>query len=232
MKIILLLTVAMAALFAVARQPALALPITVSSSYVTALVIPDNNATGVAETENFGLAGYAITSLQLSLQISGGYNGDYYAYLRHGALGFAVLLNRPGLSGANPYGYPDSGFNVTLSDGAANGNIHSYQNVSNPQGGVLTGWWQPDGGLLSAFNGLDPSGAWTLSIADLSPVGIGTLTGWALTVTADTPSGPTAVPDGGLTLSLVFLGTGAVMLAAWLGKFQSPPVRIKTENRK
>jgi subtilisin-like proprotein convertase family protein len=231
MKTIRLLAVAMAAVTFLAGQPVLALPFTVSSSYATSLAIPDNDPNGVADTEIFGLAGYTITGLQVSLDISGGYNGDYYAYLRHGALGFAVLLNRTGSSIANPYGYADSGFDVTLSDSAANGSIHSYQSVSNPQGGALTGLWQPDGGSLSSFNGLDPSGAWTLYLADLSPVGIGTLTGWGLTVTADPPTVPAAVPDGGLTLGLMFLGIGAVVLAARLGKLQTRPVRINIRNR-
>src|SRR5262249_1201049 len=142
-----------------------------------------------------------------TLQIDGGFNGDFYAYLRHGASGFAVLLNRVGQTGANPFGYADSGFNVTFSDFAPNGDIHTYANVTDPAGGTLTGLWQPDGphdslssvrdGMLSSFTGLDPKGDWTLFVADLSSVGVGTLANWSLTIEGPSQS----VPDSGSTLA-------------------------------
>ena len=43
-------------------------------------------------------------------------------------------------------GYGDSGFNITLSDSAPNGDIHNYRAVFTPEAGSpLTGVWQPDG---------------------------------------------------------------------------------------
>jgi hypothetical protein len=108
----------------------------------------------------------------------------------------AVLLNRVGLSAGNPVGYSDAGFNITLDQNAASGNIHYYQNLLNPGGGQLTGDWAPDGrnidpqssgsafdgagtgAGLNVFNGLDggsANGVWTLFIADMS-VGGGTAT--------------------------------------------------------
>lgn len=230
MKTLRLITAAILIGLVFAARPAFALPFTVSVNYGPSLLVPDNDANGVSDTEIFGLAGYTITGVQVSLNISGGYTGDFYAYLRHGASGFAVLLNRTGSSAANPYGYADGGFNVTFSDGAANGNIHSYQNTSNPQGGVLTGLWQPDGGWLNSFNGLDPSGAWTLYLADLSALGIGTLTGWGLTVTAEAPVAPTVVPDGGATYGLLIVGFGAVAFAARRGNLKTQQETVK--NRK
>ena len=149
----------------------------------------------------------AISSIQVSLNIDGEemINGDYYAYLRHGDTGFAVLLNRPGATASNPYGYFDSGLNVVFADDAKNGDIHNYQTVLNPNGGALSGIWQPDGrrvdpsdpyattrsAYLSSFIGADPNGDWTLFVADNSAVGVGTLTGWGLTITAEV----TAVPE-------------------------------------
>src|SRR6201999_1706051 len=108
----------------------------------------------------------------------GGYNGDIYAYLVGSTGGFAVLLNRTGVGGGNNFGYGDAGFNITLDDNAANGNIHYYQNILNPNGGILTGAWAPDGentdpngsgvgsapatALLSSFEGLNPNQTWQL----------------------------------------------------------------------
>ena len=189
------------------------------------LTIPDNDFNGVANTISLSTPITSITSLSMTLGIAGGYNGDFYAYLRHGTSGFAVLLNRVGQTSSNPYGYGDSGLNVTFSDLAANGDIHAYANVVDPAGGTLTGLWQPDArhdslsstrdAMLSNFNGMDPNGDWTLFVADLSPVGIGTLANWSLTIEG---TGTTfAIPDGGSTLALASaaLMTLAGLKARW-----------------
>lgn len=183
------------------------------------VVIPDNNLSGVASTINLSTAINAITSLTLTLDITGGYNGDFYAYLQHGT-GFAVLLNRVGRTAGNNYGFADSGFQVTFDDAAAT-DIHlASAGVGNP----LIGTYQPDGrnispfsaldtsprsAFLTSFTGLDANGGWTLFIADVSPVGIGTLADWSLTVNGNALSG---VPDGGATLTLL-----ATALAGLLG---------------
>ena len=177
-------------------------PWTISSYFTTSLLIPDNDPTGIADTRLFSMPGATeITHLEVTLHIVGGYNGDYYAYLRHGHFGFSMLLNRVGIDvDPSGFGYPDQGFDVTLSDTATDGDIHWYRALLAPGGGPLTGQWQPDGrnedpllvsdstsqtAVLNSFSGLDPNGPWTLFIADNSALGIGTLTGWGLTVTAD-----------------------------------------------
>ena len=65
-------------------------------------------------------------SLDIAGTGDGAFNGDYYAELVNGAGGFAVLLNRAGVSSANSFGYGDNGFNVTLNDTAAQ-DIHFCQ---------------------------------------------------------------------------------------------------------
>jgi subtilisin-like proprotein convertase family protein len=197
---------------------------TQTTSYSTALAIPDHNANGVADTELISFPdAISIDSLQVTLTISGGWNGDYYAYLKHGASGFSVLLNRAGVTGTSPYGYGDSGFNLTLSDAAPNGDVHFYQNVFNPNGSSLTGTWQPDGrnvdpdvvtgsssrdAMLNSFAGLDPNGSWTLFVADDSAGGIGTLTGWGLSITAETVPEPGAVGLLGIGFGLALFRQG------------------------
>jgi subtilisin-like proprotein convertase family protein len=192
------LAVFAAALSLALPEPAWAAVVTQSETYLTSLWIPDNDSTGISDTRTLSMPGVAaISRVEVSLKISGGYNGDYYAYLRRGDTGFAVLLNRVGVTATTPDGYADPGLNVKLADSSLNPDIHSYQAVFNPDGAILTGIWQPDGraadpslvteetarsATLSSFQDLDPNGTWTLFIADTSPLGIGKLESWSLAV--------------------------------------------------
>ena len=148
--------------------------------------IPDADANGLALTYNLSGMGGTISNVTVSLDISGGNNGDLYAYLAGPNGGFAVLLNRTGVNGGNAFGYADTGFSVTLDDTAAN-SIQYYQAFSPVfnGSGQLTGTWQPDGvnidpqsdpslfastgqtALLNSFDGSNPNGTWTLFLADL-----------------------------------------------------------------
>jgi subtilisin-like proprotein convertase family protein len=177
--------------------------------------IPDGLLSGLSDTRTLSLPGMvSITDVQVSLTISGGFNGDYYAYLTHGT-GFSVLLNRPGRTTTNPLGYADSGLDVTFSDLAAD-DVHLYQDVVGP--GVLTGLWAPDGrnvhpatsldtsprtAFLTAFNGLDPNGSWTLFVADVDGGAQGQWISWGLQISA--------VPEPA-TISLTLLGGVTLVL--------------------
>jgi subtilisin-like proprotein convertase family protein len=181
----------------------------VSETNITFLVnqtIPDANAAGLTLPQNLTLLPGAISDVKVSLDITGGFNGDLYAYLAGPGGGFAVLLNRVGVSNnASVFGYSDAGLNATFSDAAANGNIHYYQNVITPMGGQLLGTWQPDGinidprstpsaflgagqaAMLSSLNGLNPNGPWTLFLADLSAGSQSTVVSWGLDITTTVP---------------------------------------------
>ncbi|MGA2246323.1 MAG: PEP-CTERM sorting domain-containing protein [Verrucomicrobiota bacterium] len=187
------------------------------------LAVPAGDANGLALNENLTGINGIINSLTVSLDISSGYNGDLYAYLRGPNGGFAVLLNRVGATSGDAFGYSDTGFNVTFDDSAA-GNIHHYQDfVYDLNGsGQLTGTWQPDGraidpqsspsqfdstsptALLNSFSGTVPNGTWTLFLADLSSGAQSTVINWSVNI--DT------VPEPG-TLSLFTL---CGCLVAWL----------------
>jgi hypothetical protein len=173
------------------------------------LAIPDNDPNGVQNSQMItGLHG-GISNIQVSLDIEGtgddgAFNSDFYVELVNGAGGFAVLLNRAGMSSANPFGYGDNGFSVTFSDTAAD-DIHFYKNYSGGFNldGQLTGVWQPDGenisplsdpsafdaalsqqtAMLSSFDGGNPDGTWTLFLADLSEGGTGQIVSWSLDIT-------------------------------------------------
>jgi subtilisin-like proprotein convertase family protein len=147
------------------------------------VAIPDGNVVGLTETFNVSGLSDPIADVQLSLDITGGFNGDLYAYLAGPEGQLAILLNRVGVTGSNPFGYNNAGMNITL-DGLAVNNIHDYQDTPgyslngtewaadgrnvNPQssGSVLYG--TPTISGLSVFANTDPNGLWTLFIADMS----------------------------------------------------------------
>jgi hypothetical protein len=128
-------------------------------------------------------------------------------------------LNRPGRTATESFGYPDSGYSVTIDDEASNGDIHTYRLTLNPSGGALTGTWQPDArnihpnqsldtttrsAFLDSFDGSDPNGSWTLFVTDTSPVGNAVFAGWSMEVAG-------LVPEPG-TGRLLVVGAAALVL--------------------
>jgi subtilisin-like proprotein convertase family protein len=197
---------------------------TTSFSFNVNQAVPDGSATGLTLNTNLTVPGGNISSLSLLLNLTGGYNGNLYAYLRGPNGGFAVLLNRVGISGAsgNSTGYSDTGFNVTFKT-TATGDIHLYQNVAYGLNvsGQLTGIWQPDGrnidplsspssfdsasrnALLNSFGGTDPNGTWTLFLADVVSGTQSTLASWGLDITTVPEPSLPALASMGLTILLV-----------------------------
>lgn len=184
------------------------------------VAIPDNNALGIQQS--IEVSGFVdpIASISVTLSISGTggsmFNGDLFVSLQHES-GYAVLLNRVGRTGSDPFGYGDNGFDITLT--TLGHDIHTYQSTAYTLGGSgeLTGSWAPDGrtvdpdsvvatdartATLESFNGLDPNGTWVLFVADLSQNGQAQLDAWGLDITV--------VPEPG-TLSLVLLATGLLL---------------------
>ena len=182
------------------------LPAQVTNSYTYSLTphvgIPNGSPVGIAEQFTAsGVAG-AIADIQVTLDITGGFNGDLYAYLAGPQGQFAVLLNRVGVTAGNPFGYSDAGFSITLATSGTQGNVHNYQSlIPAMMGGQLTGTWAADGrnldplsagsafdaagtgANLSVFQNTDGNGVWTVFIADLSSGGgPATLNSLALTI--------------------------------------------------
>ena len=179
--------------------------------------IPNGNVNGYQNTltlSGLGSDANVITDVDVKLHLSGGFNGDLYVYLSHSS-GFSVLLNRTGRTAGDSFGYGDAGFNITLSDGAGT-DIHNYGGNG---GNQLTGVWQPDArnvdpatvtdastrsAYLNAFNTLDPNGAWTLYVADLSGGGDpSVLVSWELDITAVPEPATVALGVFGLAFGLV-----------------------------
>jgi len=197
---------------------------TTSTNVTVNGLVPDGNPGGTASSVTLGGLSDAIASVQVNLDITGGYNSDLYAYLVGPQGQFAVLLNRVGLSGSDPFGYGDTGFNITLTDGSAN-NIHDYQAANyslDPVTGQLTGTWAPDArnidpqsagsvfdgastsvATLGSFAGTLADGNWTLFIADLSDGGQSTLVSWGLTVVTVPEPQVWQIMGGGLVLLIL-----------------------------
>jgi subtilisin-like proprotein convertase family protein len=67
-------------------------------------LVPDNNPSGYSTTFTASGLASAIADISISLDITGGFNGDLYAYLVSPQGQLAVLLNRVGVSGSSAYG--------------------------------------------------------------------------------------------------------------------------------
>jgi hypothetical protein len=153
-----------------------------SGSFVNGGVVPDNDLSGLTITE--ALTGWSgpVSDLAVTLNLTGGWNGDIYAYLYHDGV-MSVLLNQVGTPANSGLGYGDSGFNVTLTYDTAFPSIHNYQNdAPTITGGILQGTWQPDGAGLNVFT--DASGTWSLFLADVNQGGVMTLNNWGLQLEA------------------------------------------------
>mgnify|MGYP001500430382 CR=1 FL=1 len=173
-------------------------------SFANSGYIPDGSAIGSSGTATDSGLGSVFQDVSVSLNISGGYNGDLYAYLSHGGV-LVPLLNRVGVgsahSGSSAFGYSDSGFNITLT--SSGNDVHWYRDLVNPSGGQLTTEaWQPDGRAIdplsapssfdsssgpvnfNSYSSVNPNGTWTLFIADLSSGEQSQLVSWSLDITA------------------------------------------------
>jgi hypothetical protein len=174
--------------------------------------VPDGTPSGNWSSVTVSGQQQTLTHLTATLNLSGGYNGDLYAYLSYD--GHSVpLLNRIGVSSSNPFGSNGAGMNISLSDGAA-GNVHAAGN------GFLNGNYRPDGQTVSplsspgafdpnggsitldgTFGGLNPNGVWDLFIADVvAGDGPAMVNGWSLSVTSVPEPGAVALAGLGLFL--------------------------------
>jgi hypothetical protein len=148
--------------------------------------------------------------------MSGGWNGDLYAYLAHDS-GFTILLNRIGSTSDDPFGSGSSGFAVTFGDDWDDIHTGSFSD-----GDPITGFFSPDArnvspysvtdnssrtAFLSSFIGLSGSGLWELFVADLSGGDVATLDSWKLDIAGTTAA---AVPEPSSILPLAALFAAAV----------------------
>ncbi len=155
-------------------------------------VIPDYDPSGVAYGLNFEASGLRISDITVTLNISGGWNGDLYAYLSHGS-DYAVLLNRVGAFRSGDDGSSTSGLNVLLQAAITHSELADIHTIASPDSAPTA--YAADGRVvyydgstrsqtLDAFVNTDPAGGWTLFFADQAAVNTSTLGGWSLQITA------------------------------------------------
>jgi len=194
------------------------------------VIIPDDDANGYQNSQPVSGVGGSVQHVSVTLNLSGGFNGDLYAYLFHNNTS-AILLNRAGRSNTSGVGCPDAGFgpdaganSFTFNDQASH-DVHLYRSFAYTlnSSGQLTGQWQPDGRAidpssaqalfdsapraspLGVFNGMDPNGLWTLYLADVSPGNESALLGWGLII---------EVPEPGSAILICF-GLAGGLSWAW-----------------
>ena len=177
-----------------------------TTTYNNGGIVPVGSPVGTVFTGDFTAAatGNQVLGITVNLSVSGGYNGNLYAYLVAPNGTMVLLLNRPGAVG-NSMGYAGSGFNgITLSDAGT----QNIQTTWETPGAQVTGTYNAAGGssALNVFNGSSANGNWELFFADMvKGGGTSTVTGWSLNITV--------VPEP-VTLAL---GVFAAMLLALAG---------------
>ena len=167
--------------------------------------IPVGSPVGTVFTGDFTAAatGNQDLGITVNLSVSGGYNGNLYAYLVAPNGTLVLLLDRPGVAATgNPMGYAGSGFNnITLSD-AGTPNI---QTTWETPGAQVAGTYHADE-TLGTFNSSSANGNWELFFADLTRGGgTSTVTGWSLNITV--------VPE---PVNVALVLSGAMLLALWI----------------
>ncbi len=192
---------------------AAAATISETHSLMTTAIIPDNDASGVVQiilpSTNIAI----LSHISLSLQTTGGWNGDLYAYLWHNGT-LSVVVNRIGMTTTDAAGSATSGMNITLDD-TATVDVHAPAMIS----GLLTGTYQPDGRAvdpamayltaprtqnLATFAGMPASGEWRLFVADTAAGDTATITSWSITLTGE------AVPEPSAAVLLAISGLAAL----------------------
>ncbi len=141
--------------------------LTVSQTFSPGETVPAGNPVGVSATGNFTAAntGQQVLGITVGLNISGGYNGDLYAYLVAPNGTLVTLMNQPGVS-VDGFGAESSGMNITLSDTGGT----SIQNVTGGYGTSLTGTYQA-AQTLGTFGDSSANGTWQIYFANLASGG-------------------------------------------------------------
>ncbi len=180
-----------------------------SASASPGAVIPDFPGAGLAYGLNFNFSDFiSIQSVSVTLNISGGYNGDLYVSLSHGS-GFAVLLNRVGANASGEDGYSTAGFNnITLTMSGTD--IHT---VPAPTTGST---YASDGrfdytsntrnNTLNVLSGANPNGDWALFFGDEAGLNTSTLDSWSVDIQAV----PEPTTWAGILFGALFCGVQVV----------------------
>jgi subtilisin-like proprotein convertase family protein len=162
--------------------------------------IPEGNPVGQTFVGNFTSANPAdvVLGLTVTLNVTGDYAANFFAYLIAPNGTHVTLLDFPGVSG-DPLGIGNTtlGLNLTLATGGTA--IDDTRDLNN--GGTYAPY-----GSLADFNGSLANGNWTLYFVDATGgLGSPTLNSWTLDITVV----PEPVTWALAAFGLVFVGVGA-----------------------
>ena len=141
------------------------------------VAIPDDNATGVSSTITVPSTANLI-DLDIDIDISHTYVGDLSITIEHGGVS-AVILDRPGVPATN-FGCDQDDILAIFDD---EGTVAAETSCSN--GGVAINGNVIPNNILSVFDGMDPTGVWTITVADGEGIDTGTLNAWCVNATTD-----------------------------------------------
>jgi subtilisin-like proprotein convertase family protein len=140
--------------------------------------IPDNNPSGVDSVIVISESG-TISDLDLSLEIDHSWIGDLEVTLSHTPTGPVTLIDRPGVP-ASTWGCNETEIIAILDD---EGTLGSIEDACPPTTG---GRYTPIS-ALSAFDGTNVNGTWTLNVVDAANGETGQLVEWCLYPTTSDP---------------------------------------------
>ncbi len=137
-----------------------------------------------------------VAGTEVSVDITHTWVGDLSVSLTHQDTGTsALLIDRPGSTGGG-FGCDENDISVILADSATT----AVEDQCDPLPPAISGTQSPNN-PLSAFDGENIAGTWTLSVADNAGTDVGTLNSWCLN--------PTGVPEPGgmwlLTSGILFM---------------------------
>jgi len=119
-----------------------------------------------------------ITDLDVDINAIHTWPGDVQIFLEH--LGTSVLIyDRPGVP-ASTFGCDTDHFNIILDDEGSGGPIETICNLTPPSAQSPPNYTPAN--ALSAFDGMDAAGEWTITTIDFFTGDTGTLLSWSLHV--------------------------------------------------
>ena len=140
---------------------------------VPALAIPDDDATGISSTFTVPASGI-IDDIDIEVDITHTYVGDLIITVEHNGT-TVILADQPGVP-ASTYGCNENNVDVIFDDEATSA-VEGVCNSNPAIGGSVI----PEE-ALSAFDGMDQSGTWTITVSDNAGQDTGDLNEWCLTI--------------------------------------------------
>lgn len=140
--------------------------------------IPDNDPVGVTDSINVP-ASFTLTDVDIDLVVPHTWVGDLVVTITHGST--VAVIDRMGFP-TLPFGCNSNDLDVVLDDENAGGG-GPIEDLCGPNDASPTPTSPPNyipSGALSAFDGMDSSGLWTITISDNAQADTGILVHWSL----------------------------------------------------